>query len=92
MHLLPHGTATQTGLYYCRCDRLPAKTSDEAEYPSSHALSIGLFTHPGGLGRRQMIRTIFKPDLIANKQKIDFKFILGSPPDEDWKYALEQEE
>lgn len=39
-----------------------------------------------------MIRTIFKPDLEANKQKIDFKFILGSPPDEDWKYALEQEE
>lgn len=53
--------------------------------------SIGLFTHPGGSGRRQMIRTVFKPDLIANKQKIDFKFILGAPPDDDWRYALEQE-
>lgn len=39
-----------------------------------------------------MIRTVFKPDLIANKQKIAFKFILGSPPDDDWRYALEQEE
>lgn len=39
-----------------------------------------------------MIRTIFKPDLVANKQKIAFKFILGSPPDDDWRYALEQEE
>lgn len=38
-----------------------------------------------------MIRTMFKPDLVANNQKIEFKFILGSPPDEDWRYALEQE-
>jgi hypothetical protein len=53
--------------------------------------SIGLFTHPGGSGKRHMIRTIFKPDTVVNKYKIIFKFIFGAPPDEDWRYALEEE-
>ena len=53
--------------------------------------SIGLFTHSGGVGRRQILRTHFKPDLQPEGYRIEYKFILGKPPDDDWRYMLEQE-
>lgn len=54
--------------------------------------SIGLFTHPNGGGRRQQLRTLFKPDLQVKGHRIDFKFIFGRPPNDEWAYGLEQEQ
>jgi hypothetical protein len=54
--------------------------------------SIGIFTHAGAVGRRQIIRRIFEPDLHPEGYRIDYKFIVGRPPDDDWRYLLDNEQ
>jgi len=54
-------------------------------------LFIGLFSTEQGVGRRQIIRTIFKPDLNPVGHTIAFKFIVAKPSDDDWRYELEKE-
>ena len=68
----------------------PKRTGQDAQLP--HTYSIGLFTHPNGGSKRQLIRTLFKPDLDVKGHRIDFKFIFGRPPNDEWTFALEQEQ
>ncbi|CAH7686801.1 hypothetical protein PPACK8108_LOCUS21497 [Phakopsora pachyrhizi] len=61
---------------------------------------LGIFTTPSAFEKRQMIRTILKPDIpppassITGSEEgslIEFKFISGEPENENWKLLIQTE-
>jgi hypothetical protein len=53
---------------------------------------IGIFSTAQNLARRQIIRALYQPDLPPSSERlIELRFIIGRPPNENWKYLLESE-
>lgn len=63
--------------------------------PEGSLIFLGIFTTPHALAKRQLLRTLFKPDLPPARDGrpplIDVAFVAARPPNDDWRYVLEKE-
>lgn len=59
-------------------------------------LFLGIFTTPGSLAKRQILRTLFRSDLPpaptpGEPPLIDLTFVSARPPNDNWRWLLERE-
>jgi hypothetical protein len=70
----------------------PSEHVFDCEAEGGPLLWIGIFTTAQSLAKRQVIRTLFRPDLPRPSERlVEVRFISGRPPNDNWKYLLERE-